>query len=206
MNLLDLIDHTRKARLDDAVSQRYRWSDEQLVRWLNEAENAFVRATRCITDSVSALTQLAVQEGVSEYDLDERILQVHTVSNADGRVLMKRPAYTPFVQVIGAPFQWQQQGHTLIFDRAPEADATYQMVIDRLPLTPMVNDGDTPEIPSYYHLPLCDWAAYRAVSSPDIRTEKGYAQIAAEFRMEWGKAVNKARREYFQRKRGQGPW
>lgn len=93
MNLGDLLTELRENILHDRSDQvdgssDYLWSDETLVRYINEAQRRFARKALVIRDAVTPqCCQVVVQAGVNEYALDPSVLAVMSVrfqgDNAD---------------------------------------------------------------------------------------------------------------------------
>ena len=78
----------------------------------------------------------------------------------------------------------------------PEPTAAYdgqilRLRVVRLPLYPLANPTDTPEVPEEHHLEMLDWAAYLALRIVDV--DGGMPARAAEFRASFEEHVKRAR-------------
>jgi len=80
MTLLDLIKLFRTEAFDNSNPPLF--SDEDIIVWLNEAQiEACVRATHLIRENVNPLlTQFDIQEGVMDYEVDKRMIQIEYAS------------------------------------------------------------------------------------------------------------------------------
>ena len=69
------------------------WSDETLLRYINEAHRRFAREGLVIRDGTSAETQVTLQDGVSEYTLHPAILAVISARLTDDTVDLQRTGH-----------------------------------------------------------------------------------------------------------------
>ena len=74
LELRDNILHDRSDRTSG--NSDVLWSDDTLLRYINEAHRRFAREGLVIRDGTSAETQVTLQDGVSEYTLHPSILAV----------------------------------------------------------------------------------------------------------------------------------
>lgn len=73
----DVISLTRESVLDDNDSQKYLWSNTELIYLLNRCYNELVKSALPITDqSTVAITQIKLLSNVGIYPLDSRVIQV----------------------------------------------------------------------------------------------------------------------------------
>lgn len=202
MNLLSLIEHTRRHILDDAVSGHFRWDDLSITRWLNEAERRFAKGTRCFVDRTSDFTSVLLDAGEDAATLDPRVIRVLRVYDATGSELRKMQTHSWYPRAPSQPRAWSQYHDEISFFPATDAVASFSMLVERLPLQDMTSDTDTPEIPEQYHEMLCDWAGYRAMSSPDMQSQPDYNQQSPALYAKFSRSLEEARREYYQQRRG----
>jgi hypothetical protein len=113
MQLQDLLDELRASVLRDASalksgpSDRF-WSDDALVRYLNDAHSRFARGALCIRDDTNIeVTQVPLQTGVDTYPLHKSIIKVmsarHELADKDlVRVTHERAlsTYNPNTEVV----------------------------------------------------------------------------------------------------------
>jgi hypothetical protein len=202
MNLGDLRAHTRESVLRD-VAGTQQWSDPELTRWLNDAQDIFARKTCCLlsdTDDFLQVTTVATQR---DYTLDPRVVTVFAVSNADGWKLRKLPATLPLVVSADQPTAWGQRGvSSLTLWPTPNDAYVLTLLAARLPLAPMEVETDEPEIPEHFHLALCDWAGYRALRNTDSQTMADVRDMTITVRKDWERALVEGRRETYFNQRG----
>ena len=87
MKLRELLSELRRNILRDAstatsgnVADGALWDDETLILYIRDAEEKFAAGTLCLRDSrTPALTQIALESGVSEYPVDKRVIAVYAV-------------------------------------------------------------------------------------------------------------------------------
>ena len=84
MNLESLLDELRGNVLRDDAElasgpQDQLWSDDTLVRYINDAQSRFARKTLALRDaSTSEVVEVTLATGVSTYDLHESIVAVQS--------------------------------------------------------------------------------------------------------------------------------
>lgn len=91
MELRENILHDRSDRTSgnsDAL-----WSDDTLLRYINEAHRRFAREGLVIRDGTSAVTQVALQDGVAEYTLNPAILAVISARLAGDTLDLQRTGH-----------------------------------------------------------------------------------------------------------------
>lgn len=205
MTLGELVAHLRHSILRD-TARKGLWSDEELVRYLNEAQNLFARRTHQLADDTSTFTFLDTEEGTATYALDDRIVFVSEIRHEDGTLLLDRTRKQaacrqgegrPMIYTLGAAHKFMR------FWPTPDGVYTLDLLVARKPLEQMVADDDEPEIEEDYHLTLCDWAAYRALRNND---PEGSNTVAADgFRADWDLRVRDAKRDVFRLRAGDNP-
>lgn len=198
MTLKELLAELRNNILRDvtyrvgASSDEYLWTDETLIRYINEAERKFCRMTQCLRDkTTAAVTQVTLQPDVAEYVIDKRVLDVLDV-HIQGYQL--RPSqndalngYPGNVATGSVNVKASRRGRPLLFS-LDEADRTLRLYpipseefagtiaylrVARLPLNPLTksNLAASPEVDEDYHLELLEWAAWRALRNHDVDAE-----------------------------------
>jgi hypothetical protein len=190
MTLEDLIAAFR-SDADDTV-KKYQFTDEDIVRWLNEAvDEACIRA-KLIFDSVTpAYCAIAVTPGVSVYPLNSGVLDITyaTLVDDDEVVVLNK---TDRIEMDRTRPAWRTEPRRpdglIQYDTYVELNAkpvlAHAMALEvyRLPLQPMLIDNiDTakPEISATHHRHLVNWGLHRGYSKPDAETfNPGKAKIA----------------------------
>ncbi|HZX81038.1 MAG TPA: DUF6682 family protein [Lysobacter sp.] len=189
MNRNELIAAVRFATGDHGTPPLF--SDEDLTRLLNEAEQeACIRARLLRDQTTEEVVQIQLEDGVRQYRVHATVFDVLTVTlRREGcrprKLLRATPdemlAYTiahPDADRAPCAFYFLEDsaansGGLLTFDTAlAEADG-YQVTLEvqRLPLYPMENEDDEPEIPYRHHPALVDWVLFKCYSSRDIEAD-----------------------------------
>lgn len=198
MNLEQLI---QQFRVDaDDLAQPYLWPDDWVAPWLTEAvSEAAVRGRLIYETADPAICEIAVTAGVATYPLHKSLYELEhlrfkaTGSTTSDRVHLKtreeldhiRPDWRD--RTDSRPrFAIQDDTRITLVDR-PSVDGTLFVEGYRVPLRPLVNDSDKPEINEAHHRHLVHWALHRAFSKPDAdaadpaRAAKAEAQFTAYF-------------------------
>ena len=176
MTLEDLIRRFRVLSLDNVTPPF--WADEDITDWLNEAQNeACIRARLIREDELEAVCSIALTPGTHTYALNPLVYEIISlwIKPASGR---KRPVklrsrewldhHIPEWRDCTRPAEIAIQDDTTVrIVGAVEAGDTLELECYRLPLRPMANDTDKPEIHLAHHQHLIDWALHRAFSVPD---------------------------------------
>ncbi len=161
MKLSDLIAETRR-RLDDQAAP-YLWSDEELTAYLNAAEREACERAKLIEDDSSAMTLLNLVAGTAKYNLNPLILGVNRVfmrGRALDRTTREKLDDTSgrWEDDTGEPRAFMDEVRYLRLYPQPTEDDTARLTVWRLPLLPMEDEDDEPEIGERYHLRMLDWA------------------------------------------------
>lgn len=192
MTLLDLIAQFR-SDADDAVTP-YLWSDADVKRWLNEAEQeAAVRAKLLYDDSTDSICKVAVQAGVASYTLNAKIHDIEhayllEASGATHLGILDRleldRTKPDWRTVTRKPEALVRDDKRIRLDCIPDAAYTLKLEVYRLPREDMENDEDQPEIAAVHHRHLVHWALHRAYSKPDAETKNEDKAALAEAKFE----------------------
>ena len=181
MQLPDLLEACRQ-ELDD-VAAPHLWSDEQLVRYLNEAiRQACVRA-RLLVESTHPMCAIAIVAGQDRYQLDPSVIIVRRAA------LRSRPS-DPLFRTNTASLDrfrcnWRDEqgrpefavtdqqgaGRLLLLTPKPTETDTLDLTVLRYPTEDeeLVADDDTsePVIALEHHEALVHWVCHRAFRSAD---------------------------------------
>lgn len=217
MTLSELLGHLRCNVLRD-TAQPQLWSDTELIRYLNLAQVEFCRRTFALTDGSSSFTTFNTVAGDGAYLLDKRIVfiaEAWTVGrdNPDDvtEITSVHPlrdgarGQVPVSVHKGRPACWTAQIGTGMIRLHPVPDDVYevQMIVSRKPLRDMADAKDIPEIDEEYHIPLCDFAAWRALTNND--PEGANMSSAKEFRAAWDLTIRDVRRDMARMRLGPKP-
>lgn len=189
MNLLELITHLRTSILDDIggtgvdwtsigesddEAAQLRWSNEELTRFINEAQRQACRSSLLLKKPFS----VSVISGTSEYTLDPEIINISRAYLAStGKPLTE----AEYEEVMGIPFWYNETGtpeyyivdiesSKITLYKKPDANDTLSLLAYHLPITDMswdLAEIASPEIRVEYHLPMLAYAAYLAFSKDE---------------------------------------
>lgn len=182
MNLEQLREQFR-ADADDLL-EPYLFADEVVDGWFTESvSEAAIRARLIFEGTDPAVTQIAVVAGTANYPLHKLAYElthlrfVRTGGDSYGnRVWLKNrqeldriePRWRGLEEA-DPRFAVQDDTRLTLVGKPTEAGTLY-LECYRLPLDPLVNDSDEPEINEAHHLKLVHWPLYRAFSRPDSET------------------------------------
>lgn len=184
----------------DDLATPYLWQRDWLAMWFSEAQDeAAVRARLLLDDFTGAVTQIEVTADVDAYKLHPKVIEIVRLGfkpegdeRATGIDLVTRERldrdYCDWRTRPAGDVRWAMQADTrLRLGPVPSRGGVLHMEVYRLPLKPLVNDSDKPEIHEAHHNHLVQWALYRAFSRPDAdthdpgRAEKAYAEFERYF-------------------------
>ena len=175
MTLGELISRFRR-EVKDTVKP-YFCADEDIIAWLNEAEEEACRRAFLIVDSTSTASQLDIAAGDVGSDLDPLVIFVRRASlQSTHRPLIpavvrsmdeELPGWENAQASVPTRFvpDWQT-GYLRLYPPSRSAD-TIKLTVVRLPVRQMVEEDDEPEIRRQFHAYLLDWAKHRAYNIPD---------------------------------------
>ena len=174
MTLAELIDSFR-IRADDMVAP-YLWTDAEITAYLNEADKeAAERALLIQDETTSAVCTITLAIGTPTYSLHPSILRIERAKLASNgefiKVVSREYLDTTlgnWESLSGVPKYIVDNGDgTIRLSPNPTAIDTISLIVKRLPITPMSQPADTPEIPARYHYRLVEWALHLAYIKPD---------------------------------------
>lgn len=191
MKLGELLNITRSVELDDAAAP-YLWSDAELIEFASDAEEEACRRASLLVDSTTtAICQIAVVIGTSTYALDSRVIRIRRARLNSASVQLKFKTsremdeeYAGWETATGTPSTLvtdYQTGSVRLYP-TPDATDTLKLTAVRLPLVPLNDMEDTPEINARFHRDLRHWIAKRAFEKRDTDTEDVKRSSAAESR------------------------
>lgn len=185
MNLGQLIEQYRSDTSDTA--KPYLWSDEECVRYANQAYIQFVRLTGGVADvSTSDVCEVPYSVGDQFVDLHKSILRIMRASVAsDGRKLDVKNI-TDMDEVMGEADYGQtttisldttglvkyvvigEQRHKARLVYVPDAADTLKLHVYRLPLNTLVNDSDEmTDVDEHHHDKLSLWMQHLGYNKHD---------------------------------------
>jgi hypothetical protein len=209
MNTTELLELFRIEAVDEEEPQL--WGDAELFRYMDDAQKKFCRLTGGLSDASSALTQLYVTTGEEWLCMSPLILE--TKSAVDGTTgceitIINRedmPKLNLRFDGRTGPAKYLILG--LEADRGrvypvPSVDSTIALVVDRLPLKSLTDEGQKIEIAEQHHQHLLKWMFHRAYSKQDAETfdrakaaesKLAFESYCADAKRERERAKNKVR-------------
>jgi hypothetical protein len=182
----------------DDLTQPYLWADQEVIAYAVDAENEACRRARLLVDSsTTAICQYTAAIGATSITLDPRVIFVRRaiVSGKTQRLVPLNmrdldenstgwETHTGTVE--GLVTDWGT-GKLRLY-RIPTASTVINLTAVRLPLVPMNDFEDTPEINARFHESLIGWMIHRAYLKPDKETydEKRAAEGEKRFVAEFG--------------------
>lgn len=185
MKARQLIDLARQ-RLDD-TKKPYLWGDDELLAYLDEAQQeACIRTGGLFESESPRITEIDVLEGESVYPLHPSILRIQRAS-FDGRPVKVVTREWLYRKVAG----WETMSglpYWLICDAAvcrlvptPDRAAVLKLAVFRLPEDPLRLESEL-EISAPYQIKLIDWVLRCAYLKPDCEQRSDGLSAAAENR------------------------
>ena len=190
MNLEQL---TAQFRVDaDDLTEPYFWNAEWIAAWLTEAQaEAAIRGRLLYEAANPDVCTVAVTAGAATYPLHKSLYElVHLRFQATGAATSSvlsikareeldriRPGWR---DETGTPRHAIQDDTRITLVPRPELAGTLHIEGYRVPLKPLENDTDKPEIHEAHHRHLVHWALHRAFSKPDSETIDPQRAAAAE--------------------------
>lgn len=218
MNSTELLEHFRAVAFDTV--EPYLWSDDEVIRYMDDAYFQFVRMTGGISDFTSSATTISAAADEAFSDLDPSLLTVRKAYRADGRELQVLnaenlpvigetdygvPAILPMDTRTGA-----LRGLVIGLERGkvrwtpiPAADEDVQLLVYRLPRTHITDEEqEFVDVEAQHHIRFADWMKSLAYKKMDQETydPKRAQQCEADFRgycdqvkREWDRYKHKPR-------------
>lgn len=191
MDTADLYTYFRSQMKDDAVP--YLWSDDDIIAYMDDAQKMFCRLTGGLADASSSMTQLAASaaDASGRIATDPRILKIRDAyRTTDGepvevvnyedlptkglRLNTLLPGDTRYL-IIG------MEAHlAIMLPASSDPTQVIQLVIDRLPLKDITDQGQKIEIDAQHHQHLYLWMQHKAYLKQDSQTYDKAASDRAE--------------------------
>ena len=201
MKLFDILTDYRRQTQDQV--KPYRFPDDEVVAYFNEAQREAARRARLIVDSTTdGVAQVAVSAGVPLVDISAKIISIRRIRLQSRSARLTKRTVREMDEL--AP-GWDTSTHTsqpstvvvdyqsdaLFLYPTPAADDVLLMTVTREPLEIHSND-DVPEIASRYHPALIEWAKFKAYSNEDtdLYDEKKASVALKRFEDEFGPPIN----------------
>lgn len=170
MTLSELISAFRADEHDTAKPPN--WSDQDLTRWFNEAEEEAAIRKSLLPETVS----FSIGRGDFEVRLPARIVEVRTARIVEGGITYWLAPTDRYEQdrtdrdwrdTIGRPTAFIHDDSSITMNRIVDSPAELKLECYRVPKSKMEDSGDEPEISAVHHRRLDGWVRYRAYLVPD---------------------------------------
>ena len=179
--------------LDDQVEPFF-WSNDQLTKYVNQAEYEACLRTELLRDSsTSAVCQIAVTAGQNTYALHSKILvikrawldgEAHDLIKTGQHELDREDHY--WRSKTGTPeyFFADRDTRKLVLFPNPDTTYTLKLTVWRTPMAEMAYANAstvTPEVPEEHHFNLLDyalWLAYRVHDSDVFNPNRAQEHLA----------------------------
>jgi hypothetical protein len=190
MTLSELITQFRHEAGDTVAP--YLFSDEYITSLLNEAEEeAAERASLIKETSNSSICSIDITVGEATYPLHESVIVItHARFTATGATdycdvhpvdREELDRIRPLWRTTSEPPRDLIQDETqIVLGCLPSEAGLLEIEAFRLPLEPMVQDADVPEIHRKHHRQLVHWPLHKAFSQPDTETRDPTRAATAE--------------------------
>ena len=179
MQLSQLINRFRVEANDNV--QPYFIEDDAAINWLNDAVNeACIRGRLLYESQNNDVCKIAVTAGIEHYALHESLYELSRIwfepsNGAHGSYLALMSAESldrryhcdNWKLKQGAPQFAIQDDTGIRLVPIPDVGGELQLEGYRVPLSPMQNDTDKPEINQIHHIHLIQWVLHKAFSVPD---------------------------------------
>lgn len=211
------------------------WSDETLVRYINDAMQRFSRKTLLLRDaSTPEVVEVTLAEGIASYDLHESILAVVSASYEDEQIDLTRVGRTLIVTTEPLDPPWFDVNdpaelapgkprafstdETLVVDTkggvhmrlwptpsAAEEGATVYLKVARLPLTPFSVDKPGAEC-ELHDMYVLDMLAWAAYRAFNTSDIDGHSTAAEKYEARFAAAVGEVLKDNRRKMRAPLRW
>ena len=190
MNLGNLIANFRVDERDTEAP--YNWQDTTLTRLFNEAEEEAAIRKSLLRETLV----LSLSAGDFEIALPPRIVEVRTARIVEGGQTYWLDPTDRYEQdrlnrdwrdITERPTAFIHDDSSITLNRIVAAAGELKIECCRVPVNPMADDNDEPEISAVHHRRLDGWVRYRAYMVPDSdfgdkkRAEQGLADFEGYF-------------------------
>ena len=197
--VLELLDHTRNEVLRDVVGP-FLFSEDALLRYLNEGYKLFARHTHCFVDDLETLTTVA---GTARYLLPADTIYVRQVSLGNTYLTPYTRRAKPSLGLSGKPRAYTTDARHKHIKLYATPDDVYELELERAVSPEFVDQSDDVELDFEWAYMLPQWIAYRALSTND---PDGSNTVAAQgFYQNWGTGLREAKMDFARQAMGDNP-
>lgn len=158
------------------------WSNEELTRYLNKAEEEYCRRVPIIDSSTPSICSISIVAGTANYTISPLILSVDRVKLASQTKPLAKTSSEELDLLLD---NWEAESdepemfiddlnpYSIRLVGVPVSNDVASLKVSRLPLNEMAwdnSDTDEPEIRPEEHFTLLDWAAALAYLKQDAET------------------------------------
>jgi len=214
MTLPELIAAARVALDDpnDGVDSRdLLWSDDELVRYANEAQNEAARRAYLLFDDETSVTRVAINSTGNRFPVDDRVFRI-----VDARIVgsifpkLINANENRLDEIIprwgtstGEPRRWVNRGSQILLDKIPSQSGTLQLEAYILPTPMVLGANEVIDIPLVHHEGLVYWIKKMAYDKDDaeVNSPEKAAKASNAFTSRFGSRRSAANEQVL--KRGQ---
>lgn len=170
------------------------WSNADLTRYANEAENEFCHRRPILDSETAAICEIAVTAGTGTYTYDSRIVLIKRAKLSTETEILKKVTtdwldyeYQNWEAWTSDPWYFvdDQTDQKLRIVAPPTVDGTLGMTVGRRPIAAMAwadRASVSPEIPETHHNDLLHWILHLAYLKDDAETydpqkSQGFANL-----------------------------
>ena len=182
-NTLDDKGGTNGDWTDSSIQSRLRWTNEELIGYINEAEReTAIRTHELIDAETSEVCQIDVVTGTHTYEIHNKIITIERAKLLTGLRPLSETSWKDIEAVrpdwetaTGTPEYYMrdwQKGKIRLYP-IPIADGTLNLNVYRLPLDDMELDSwdaDEPEIDAQYQDKMLSWGMHLAYQKDEPNT------------------------------------
>lgn len=181
------------------------WSDDEVYKYMTEAQEMFCRLGGGIADSTNSLTRITAVANEPFSEISPRILKIRQATRVSDNQVLDILNFEDFER----PSLYNDYGKTVIFkldnttgqvvaliegmeqDKVrwyyvPSVDQDITLIVYRLPLCANLDQNSKLEIHSQHHVNLLHWIKYRAYCKQDAEAyDRGKAEEFKQKFMEY---------------------
>lgn len=197
--VLEILDHTRNEVLRDVVGP-YLFSDEALLRFLNEGYKLFARRTHCFIDELEVITTVA---GTARYDLPADTIYLRQAFLEGFPLTNYTRRAKPNMGLSGKPRAYTTDTKHKTVKLYPTPSDVFEIELHRAVTPPVVDQSGNVELDYEWAFLLPHWIAYRALNNND--PDGSNTIPAKQFYQNWGVGLREAKMDFTRQAMGDNP-
>lgn len=196
----ELLELARVYLSDDTTP--YLWSDELILRHLNEAQKVFCEKTHALLDIAVTVSATA---STATYNLPQNVLRVYAARISGDNTQLARTRGEAYAMSMLDTLSEPRYFSTSVGDRKltlyPVPDGTYSIeLICAIRPSTVLTEDNSPSIAEEYHENLVDFACYKCLITNDV--DGNNTGTAMEFRARWEDFIRDTKRDIYRYRTG----